>query len=298
MIQISKNWKDFEVIDAGDGEKLERWGKYILRRPDPQAIWNKNSELEDSWENPDMFYHRSRTGGGFWEVRRDELRDVKNQTWEISYNDLKFKIKPTGFKHTGLFPEQAINWDWIIENLKAVSEAKVLNLFAYTGGATVASAYAGAEVVHIDAAYGMNAIAKENLELSGLGEANVRILQDDVVKFVEREIRRGNKYDLIIMDPPAYGRGASGDMWEIETGLTTLVERATELLSEKAVGFIVNTYATEISTYSIENIFKTKVAMKMGGKTESNELGLPISTKRGDQELVLPTGMVTRWIRG
>jgi 23S rRNA (cytosine1962-C5)-methyltransferase len=297
MIQISNNWKDFELIDAGDGEKLERWGSYILRRPDPQAIWARNVNLEDSWENPDMFYHRSRTGGGFWEVRKDELREVKNQTWEIKYNDLKFKIKPTGFKHTGLFPEQAVNWDWIIERIKNFPQPKVLNLFAYTGGATVASAFAGADVVHIDAAYGMNAIAKENLELSGLANANVRILQDDVVKFVEREVRRENKYDLIIMDPPAYGRGSGGDMWEIESGLTALVESCVDLLSETAFGFIVNTYATEISTYSIENIFKSLVADKLGGNTEAFELGLPISTMRGSQKLVLPTGMVTRWFR-
>lgn len=299
MIHTPTNWKDFEVIDAGEGEKLERWGKYILRRPDPQAIWTKNTELTEKWDNPDMFYHRSRTGGGFWEVKTEELRDQQNQDWLIGYKDLKFKVKPTGFKHTGLFPEQAVNWDWLINKIKKskAKDIQVLNLFAYTGGATVASASAGASVVHVDASKGMNTIAKENIDLSELQDQHVRFLQDDVVKFVEREIRRGNKYHVIIMDPPSYGRGSNGEMWQIEEDLAPLVRACAELLSEDSFGFIINTYATEISAHSVENILKDAVGAKFGGETEAGELGLPISTKRNNQELILPTGMYTRWFK-
>lgn len=299
LIQIPTDWQDFEVIDAGEGEKLERWDKYILRRPDPQAIWAKNPDLISKWENPDMFYHRSDKGGGYWDILNDGLRAMGDEmSWKVNYTNLTFKVKPTSFKHTGLFPEQAVNWNWLIEQIKNHGQdVKVLNLFAYTGGATVAAAYAGAEVVHVDASKGMNMIAKENIELSGLGDRNVRFIQDDVMKFVEREIRRGNKYDVIIMDPPTYGRGSRGEMWEIEKDLSILVDLCSQLLTEESFGVIINTYATEISTVSFENILKDLIVSKFGGTTESGELGLPISTKRGSSELVLPTGMFTRWLK-
>lgn len=294
MIQTPKNWQNFEVLDAGDGEKLERWGQYILRRPDPQAIWSKNPNLKSKWDNPDMFYHRSRTGGGYWENRSH----IPVQ-WTIEYKDLKFSIRPTGFKHTGLFPEQAVNWDWLIQKIQnsGIQNPKVLNLFAYTGGATVACAYSKAEVVHVDASKGMNMVAKENIQLSDLEDRNVRFIQDDVVKFVEREIRRGNKYHIVIMDPPTYGRGSRGELWQIEDDLNPLVELCSQLLSSESFGFIINTYATEISTVSFENILKDKVQKKFGGSTEAGELGLPISTQRGGVELVLPTGMYCRWFK-
>lgn len=297
MVKVASNWEDYELIDAGEGEKLERWYQYILRRPDPQAIWSKNPEVEDLWENPDMFYHRSRTGGGFWEVRNDELRDYSvKESWLIKYKELSFRVKPTGFKHTGLFPEQSVNWDWIIENIKKRDkDIKVLNLFAYTGGATVAAAYAGAEVVHVDASKGMINIAKENIKSSSLEDKNVRFIQDDVLKFVEREIRRGNKYDLVIMDPPSYGRGSKGELWEIERDLDPLIKRATELMNDDSFGFILNTYATEIAGSSFENLLKDNICKNFGGVTESFELALPISKKRFGVDLVLPTGATIRW---
>jgi 23S rRNA (cytosine1962-C5)-methyltransferase len=292
-MNIPTDWTDFEVIDAGGEEKLERWGNYILRRPDPQAIWEKNPNLKNEWENPDMFYHRSDKGGGYWEMNNKRVPE----SWVVNYKDLKFKIKPTGFKHTGLFPEQAVNWEWIMEKVRnsKVEIPKVLNLFAYTGGASVAAAFAGAEVTHVDASKGMNMVGKENIDLSGLTNRTVRFIQDDVLKFVEREMRRGNKYHLIIMDPPTYGRGSKGELWEIERDLEPLVEKCSELLDDSAFGFIVNTYATEISTTSFENILKIHIQSKLKGNTESGELGLPISTKRDGIELVLPTGMFARW---
>lgn len=297
MINIPTDWKDFEVIDAGEGEKLERWGKYTLRRPDPQAIWSKNPKLKHQWDNPDMFYHRSDKGGGYW----DNIKKVPEE-WSIKFEELTFRIKPTSFKHTGLFPEQAVNWKWLINKIKnnkvLSTQVKVLNLFAYTGGSTVASSFAGADVVHVDASKGMNMIAKENIELSNLRDRNnVRFIQDDVIKFVEREIRRGNKYHIIIMDPPTYGRGSRGEMWQIEENLSLLVELCSQLLTSDSIGLIINTYATEISTVSFENILKDIIVSKFGGNTESFQLGLPISEKRGDSELILPTGMVTRWFK-
>lgn len=289
---VASNWKEFKVLDAGEGEKLEQWGEFILRRPDPQAIWNKKSDL---WDKADAFYHRSKSGGGFWEYK-NKVSDF----WEISYENLKFIIKPTNFKHTGLFPEQAVNWEWIIEKiknykLKIKSESqnfKVLNLFAYTGGATVAALSAGAEVVHVDASKGMIEIAKENVEISDLLDKKVRFFQDDVVKFVQREIRRGNKYNGIIMDPPSFGRGTSGEVWEIEKSLNELVELCKQLLHPEASFFLVNSYANDISRYSIENILKTHLLEEFEGKVTSDELGLPIESRK---DLFLPCGVSIRW---
>ena len=283
---LSDKWKDYELIDAGDGEKLERWGKYLLRRPEPQAIW----PIKDSggrWEKIHAHYHRSESGGGKWEYKTSIP-----EKWIIKYGNLSFYIEPTGFKHTGLFPEQASNWDWIEDIIKN-SERKinVLNLFAYTGGATVAAAHAGADVCHVDAAKGMVSRAKENLNLSGLSDRHVRFIVDDVVKFVKREIRRGNKYDGIIMDPPSYGRGPKGELWKIEDELYGLIELCMEVMSNKPLFFLVNSYTSSISPTVIKNILLMTVKKKYGGKVVSDELGLPV-TSTG---LVLPCGITARW---
>lgn len=278
---IANNWDDFEVLDAGGEEKLERWGEFILRRPDPQAIWDKTNL--DLWNKADAIYHRSKSGGGEWEF----IKRLPQQ-WEVKYKDLSFLVKPTSFKHTGLFPEQAANWDWVQEKLKSVENAKVLNLFAYTGGATVAALAAGASVSHVDASRGMIEIAKQNVELSGLNGKPVRFFVDDVVKFVQREIRRGNKYHGIIMDPPSFGRGSSGEVWEIEKSLNELITLCKELLEVNPSFILINSYANEISRYAIENIVKTIVP---NAKVSSEELGLPI-TKREDFNL--PCGSTIR----
>lgn len=285
---IASEWKDYEIIDAGDGEKLERWGNYILRRPDPQAIWEKDSI--DLWGKADLIYHRSDEGGGYWEKTK-EL-----ESWSISYGDLKFNIKPTGFKHTGLFPEQSVNWEWIREIASKRKSFTVLNLFAYTGGATIASLKYGAEeVVHVDASKGMIEIAKKNVELSGLNDKKVRFIQDDVIKFIEREIRRGRKYDLIILDPPTYGRGSRGEMWKIKEDLKDLLLLLTNLLTQDSVGLLLNTYATDISIIAFENLVKTILERKFKGSTISYELGIPISILRDGIRLILPTGMSVRY---
>ncbi len=285
-------WKDYELIDAGEEEKLERWGKYILRRPDPQAIWRRNPGLKKIWENPDMFYHRSQKGGGSWE----NIKRIP-ESWQIQYQNMKFVIKPTAFKHTGLFPEQAANWEWLMDQIdskyiKKGETPKILNLFAYTGGATVACAFAGGMVTHIDASKGMTQIAKENMKLSGLENQGSKFIVEDVVKFVQREIKRGNKYDGIIMDPPVYGRGPEGQLWEIERDLVNLLELCSKILSDKASFFLINAYATEFSHTSIRNILQLSIQRKFGGIVSSGELGLPFSK---NADLILPCGIYGRW---
>lgn len=269
---ISDNWKDYELIDASDGERLERWGEYILIRPDPQVIWHgaKSSPL---WKRADASYKRSSKGGGAWQESRVP------ESWTIGYRDLTFLIKPMGFKHTGIFPEQAANWDWITEKIKGANRpVKVLNLFAYTGGATVAAAAAGAAVCHVDAARGMVAQAKENARLSGLGDAPIRYIVDDCKKFVEREIRRGNTYDGIIMDPPSYGRGPSGEVWKIEECVDEFVTLAAKLLSDKPIFFLINSYTTGLSPLAMQYIADLRIRPIHGGHGMSAETVLPVST--------------------
>ncbi|HHW00644.1 MAG TPA: SAM-dependent methyltransferase [Clostridiaceae bacterium] len=283
---IADDWKDYELIDAGGGEKLERWGKYILRRPDPQAIWPIVGE-DSRWRNMDAHYHRSKSGGGKWEY----IRSLPER-WTIKYKDLSFYIEPTGFKHTGLFPEQAVNWNWIIDKIKAYGgKASVLNLFAYTGGATVAAAYAGADVCHVDAAKGMVTRAKENIALSGLQDRYVRFITDDVIKFVQREKRRNRQYNAIIMDPPSYGRGPRGEMWKLEDELFGLVELCMDILVDEPLFFIINSYTTGLSPSVIKNIMLLTLGKKFGGRVYADEIGLP-ATSTG---IVLPCGSVGRW---
>ena len=282
---VAEGWKEYELIDAGDGEKLERWSNYILRRPDPQIIWPKKQR--ELWDKADGHYHRSQSGGGRW-----EFNTKLPERWDISYNNLSFYIEPTGFKHTGLFPEQAVNWEWIINKIRSASQpVNVLNLFAYTGGATVAAASAGAEVCHVDAAKGMVQRAKENLKLSGLGEKTVRFITDDVVKFVQREARRGKRYEGIIMDPPSYGRGPKGEIWKIEEELYKLVELSLDVLSDKPVFFLINSYTTGLSPTVVSNILSLTVKKKYGGHVSCGEVGLPIKSSG----LVLPSGIYGRW---
>lgn len=287
MLLLADKWKDYELIDMGNGEKLERWGDVVLRRPDPQVMW-PIAEEKGLWKTPHGHYHRSSRGGGQWEHKKKYP-----EKWTISYKNLKFNISPTGFKHTGLFPEQAANWDWSMDMIKnAGRPIKVLNLFAYTGGATVACAAAGAEVCHVDASKGMVTWAKENLQTSGLGDRKVRFIVDDVVKFVEREIRRGNKYDAIIMDPPSYGRGPKGEVWQIEEKLYGLVELCTKVLSDKPLFFLINSYTTGLSPIILEHILDATVAKHAkGGNIYGGEIGLPTS-KDGK---VLPCGIFGRW---
>lgn len=287
-MKLANKWKDYEIIDASNGEKLERWKNIYLLRPDPQVIWD-NGNLREKYSNINAVYFRSNKGGGHWE----NLRKTPDR-WTVNYNGLMFNIKQMGFKHTGLFPEQAYNWDLMINKIKKVErvgrKVKVLNLFAYTGGATVASLSAGASVVHVDSSRGMIDWAKENVKSSGLEKADVRYLVDDVLKFVKREIRRGNKYDVIIMDPPSYGRGANGEVWDIEKDLFNLVSLCTELLSDKPLSFLVNSYTTGLSKEVIANIFKLTILKKYKGTIETDEIGLPIK----DNDLVLPCGIYGR----
>jgi len=285
MIQLSSNWSDFEVLDAGDQEKLERWGNYILRRPDPQAIWAQDPL--QPWDKANMFYHRSSKGGGFW-----DKEESMPASWNISLGKMKFIIHPTAFKHTGLFPEQAANWEWLINKIQSSKKnIKVLNLFAYTGGATVACALAGAEVCHVDASKGMIQVAKENIQISNLKDAKVRFIVDDAVKFVEREIRRGSKYEGIIMDPPAYGRGPTGELWEIEKDLMQLIELCKQILSDEYLFVLINAYATSFSSLGIENILKTCFkADHKELKIESGENALLIKKR----DLLLPCGLFAR----
>ncbi len=293
---IADNWKDYEVIDATGGEKLERWGKYLLVRPDPQVIW-KTPHDHKGWKKKNGHYHRSAKGGGSW-----EFFDLPEE-WSINYDlkaagkTLTFNLKPFSFKHTGLFPEQAANWEWMAERIvKALKadpgrEIKILNLFAYTGGATAACAAAGARVTHVDASKGMVNWAKENSRLSGVPEDRCRWLVDDCVKFVEREIRRGNHYDGILMDPPSYGRGPKGEIWKIEENVYSLIEETAELLSDEPLFFLVNSYTTGLQPAVLNYMLGSIIKKKRGGLTEADEIGLPVTSSG----LILPCGAAGRW---
>lgn len=282
---IADQWKDYEVLDTSSGEKLERWGDYLLVRPDPQVIWN-TPRKNPGWKKKNGHYHRSSKGGGEWEFFK------LPEEWTISYRELNFRLKPFSFKHTGLFPEQAVNWDWCSECIREAGRpVKVLNLFAYTGGATLAAASAGASVTHVDASKGMVTWAKENAAASHLEDAPVRWLVDDCVKFVEREIRRGNKYDGIIMDPPSYGRGPKGEIWKIEESIYPFVELAAQLLSDDALFFLINSYTTGLQPAVLSYMLSTVIQKKRGGEVQSSEIGLPVSSNG----LVLPCGATGRW---
>ena len=277
---IAENWKDYEVIDCTDGEKRERWGDYLLVRPDPQVIWS-TPKTHKGWKKMNGHYHRSSKGGGEW-----EFFGLPEQ-WSISYKSLTFNLKPFSFKHTGLFPEQAANWDWFSNLIKESNRpVKVLNLFAYTGGATLAAAAAGASVTHVDASKGMVGWAKENAVSSGLGDAPIRWIVDDCVKFVEREIRRGNHYDGIIMDPPSYGRGPKGEIWKIETSVYPLIQLCSQLMSDNPLFFLINSYTTGLQPAVLNYMISTAVKPKTGGVVTADEIGLPVS----GNGLVLPCG--------
>lgn len=286
---LSDKWKDYELIDASRGEKLESWGGIVLRRPDPQIVWTVGkSDLSDRWRGADAHYIRSNTGGGHWETKKR-----LPESWTVDYGELTFGIKMMGFKHTGLFPEQATNWDWFSEIIRSCGRetVNVLNLFAYTGGATMAASKAGAAVCHVDASRGMVGWAKENAQLSGLDKNPIRYIVDDVKKFTEREIRRGRKYDAVIMDPPSYGRGPSGEVWKIEEELFGLAELCMGVLSDNPLFFLINSYTTGLSGSVLENIYKLTLKKKFGGEIAVDEVGLPI-TNGG---LVLPCGYSGRW---
>ena len=289
---IADRWDDYKILDTSGGEKLEMWGEYKLRRPDPQVIWNASKGRE--WKRVNGHYHRSNKGGGEW-----EFFDLPDE-WKIGYDlsigkRLTFNLKPFAFKHTGVFPEQAVNWDWFSSIIKGETdkgrEVRVLNLFAYTGGATLAAAAAGANVTHVDASKGMVAWAKENAVDSGLGDAHIRWLVDDCVKFVEREIRRGNTYDAIIMDPPSYGRGPKGEIWKIEESVFPLVEKCTELLSDKPLFFLINSYTTGLQPGVLKYMLNLTAASQHGGITQADEIGIPVA----QSNLVLPCGASGRW---
>ncbi|MCM3171549.1 MULTISPECIES: class I SAM-dependent methyltransferase [unclassified Paenibacillus] len=283
---VANQWKDYEVIDTGGGEKLERWGDVILRRPDPQIIWPLKQETNE-WRQVHGHYHRSSSGGGSW-----DMKQPIPERWTIGYENLKFHIKPTSFKHTGLFPEQAANWSWMMDKIKnAGRPISVLNLFAYTGGATVAAAYAGASVVHVDAAKGMVQWAKENVQLSGLADRPVRFITDDVFKFVQREERRGNRYDAIIMDPPSYGRGPNGETWKLEQNLYPFLKSCMNILSDNPLFLLINSYTTGISPTVLRNMLTMTMSAQYGGNITAGEIGLPI-TRSG---LDLPCGILGRW---
>ncbi len=295
---IADRWKDYEVLDSSQGEKLERWGRYILLRPDPQVIWNTKKSAPE-WKKLNGHYHRSKKGGGEW-----EFFDLP-QEWQIHYqlpdftingtDKLTFNLKPFAFKHTGLFPEQAANWDWmfntISEEVKKGREIKVLNMFAYTGGATLAAAAAGAKVTHVDASKGMVTWAKENARSSGLEEAPIRWLVDDCMKFVEREIRRGNKYHAIIMDPPSYGRGPKGELWKLEECIYELIEKTNQILADDAILYLINMYTTGLSPAVMSYMVSSIVCKSHGGQVEAEDIGLPVR----ESGLVLPCGSSCRW---
>ncbi|CCY79285.1 putative uncharacterized protein [Mycoplasma sp. CAG:877] len=284
---LADRWKDYELIDASRGEKLERWGNVYLLRPDPQIVWDNGDLLEKYHSDIYAVYYRSNKGGGHW----DNLKNTPS-SWKIKYDDLTFNIKQMGFKHTGLFPEQAVNWDFMREKIKKSGrKIKVLNLFAYTGGATVACLSAGASVTHVDSSRGMVDWCKENVKSSGLENAEIRYIVDDVVKFVQREIRRGNHYDAIIMDPPSYGRGANGEVWDIEKNLNYLVKICSEVLSDEPLFFLINSYTTGLSSMVLSNILNLNVNNKFTGRVSCGEVGLPIK----NSELVLPCGIYGRW---
>ena len=284
---LTTTWKDFEVLDTGDGEKLERWGDVILRRPDPQTIWPKADPA--LWRQAQAWYHRSDKGGGEW-----EFFSRLPEKWVIAHEALRFYVRPTGFKHTGLFPEQAANWVWMAEKLRQSGrkDLRVLNLFGYTGGATLACAQAGAHVTHVDAAKGMVQWAKENRELSHLPETSCRWIVEDALRFVQREIRRGNSYDGILMDPPSYGRGPSGEVWKLENELYGLIDTCAQVLSPEPLFFLVNSYTTGFQASVLSNIMEKCVVSRFGGQVDSQELCLPVSTGG-----VLPCGATGRWFR-
>ena len=285
---VSDGWRDYELIDCGGGEKLERWGKHVLVRPDPQAIWQtpRNNPL---WRRPDARYARASTGGGAW-----EKKDVPAQ-WQVRYRELTFQVKPMNFKHTGLFPEQAANWDFAMEQIRRAGRPiSVLNLFAYTGGATVACAAAGASVCHVDAARGMVSWGRDNARASGLEDAPIRWIVDDCAKFVEREIRRGRRYDAVIMDPPSYGRGPSGEVWKLEDSLWPFVELVAGVLSDEPLFFLINSYTTGLAPSVLTYILESLNTPKYGGRTHSDELGLPVT----ESGLALPCGATGRWMAG
>ena len=284
-MNIANEWKDYEIIDMANGEKLERWGNIKLIRPDPQIIW-KNKSFPNEWKNANARYNRSNTGGGAWEYKKR-----LPESWQVKYKNLTFNIKPMGFKHTGLFPEQAVNWDWMINKIQqSKRNIKVLNLFAYTGGATVACLSAGTSVCHVDSSKGMTTWAKENVESSGLREKPVRFIIDDVVKFVQREIRRGSKYDAIVMDPPSYGRGKNGEVWQFENNIADLVELCMQVLSDDPLFFLINSYTTGISSRVLANLLELNMK-NYKGKITSGEIGLPMK----NSNLVLPCGIYGRW---
>ena len=285
-MDVANNWKDYEILDMANGEKLERWENITLIRPDPQIIWKEKS-FPEKWKNANAKYNRSNTGGGNWNFIKPLPK-----SWQIKYKDLTFNIKPMGFKHTGIFPEQAVNWDWMMNKIRNSNrEAKILNLFAYTGGASVACLKAGASVCHVDSSKGMCEWAKENVASSGLRERPIRFLIDDVVKFVNREIRRGNKYDGIIMDPPSYGRGANGEVWKFEENIADLVKLCMNVLSDKPLFFLINSYTTGISSQVLENLLRINIPKKFGGRFSHGELGLPMTNSK----LILPCGIYGRW---
>lgn len=282
---IADGWKDYEVIDSSEGEKLERWGRYILLRPDPQVIW-QTPKKDPRWNKLNGHYYRSKKGGGEWKFFN------LPKEWNITYRDLTFHLQPFSFKHTGLFPEQAVNWDWCSSKIKeAKRPIRVLNLFAYTGGATVAAAKAGASVTHVDASKGMVTWAKENAQLSGLKDAPIRWIVDDCVKFVEREIRRGKEYDAIIMDPPSYGRGPKGEIWKIEEKIYPFIQLCTKVLSKDAIFFLINSYTTGLQPAVLSYMLSTEIAQRRGGIVTADEIGLPVS----GNGLVLPCGASGRW---
>lgn len=291
MLKTADQWKDYVLLDAGNGEKLEQWRGVTLRRPDPQAIWPADTG-SGLWKQADAVYHRSSAGGGQWEYRKK-----LPESWNITYRDLTFKVSPTGFKHTGLFPEQAVNWDWMSELIKshADEEIRVLNLFAYTGGATMACAKAGAaEVVHVDAAKGMVNWAKENRDLCHLEDHSIRFIVDDCLKFVEREQRRGRTYHGILMDPPSYGRGPNGEMWKFEKEITGLIQACLGILDPHALFFLINSYTTGFSSLVLADLLKTMVLPKHpDGTVETGEVALPVSSR----DLLLPCGIYGRWQR-
>lgn len=284
---VADQWQDYEVLDTSAGEKLERWGGYLLVRPDPQVIWN-TKKTNPKWKSINGHYHRSTKGGGEW-----EFFDLPEQ-WSIHYKTLTFQLKPFSFKHTGLFPEQAANWDWFSEKISSAGRpVKVLNLFAYTGGATLSAAASGANVTHVDASKGMVAWAKENAKSSGLESAPIRWLVDDCVKFAEREIRRGSKYDAIIMDPPSYGRGPKGETWKIEESIFPFIELCTQLLSEDPLFFLINSYTTGLQPAVLAYMMNTAITARFGGRVEAGEIGLPVK----ENGLVLPCGASGRYFR-
>ena len=285
-MKISNEWIDYKIIDAGNKEKLETWKNVTLRRPDPQALWP--IDFDNKWKNIDAFYHRSNKGGGSW-----EFKNKLPEYWTINYKELTFKVSPTNFKHTGLFPEQAANWDYMIDKIKNSNrKINVLNLFAYTGAATMACSSAGADVVHVDSARGMVEWAKENMKLSHLENNKIRFIVDDCLKFVLREKRRGNTYDAIIMDPPSFGRGPSGEVWKFEDKIIELIEACMDILSDKPLFFQVNSYTTGFSKTVLENVLKTTLLKKYkNGRVECDEIGLPIE----NSDLILPCGIYGRW---